>query len=97
MPWVWMMELALNESGGGGDCGPFFVERDMVCILTLMRDTLGPQVVPTSVCFRHLPPPDTAPYADFFGCDIHFGEAVNEMRLDKSFWDNVKSRRTTWT
>lgn len=46
MPWVWMMELALNESGGGGDCGPFFVERDMVCILTLMRYTLGPQVVP---------------------------------------------------
>ena len=81
--------LTLDESGVDGDCGPFFVERDMVCILTLMRDTLGPQVVPTAVRFRHLPPPDTTPYADFFGCDIHFGEAVNEMRLHKSFWESV--------
>ncbi len=29
------------------------------------------------------------PYADFFGCDIHFGEAVNEMRLHKRFWESV--------
>ena len=81
--------LALNDNGVDDDCGPFFVERDMVCSLTLMRDTLGSHVVPTLVRFRHPPPPDTAPYVDFFGCDVHFGETVNEMRLDKNFWESV--------
>lgn len=79
----------LKENAEVGDCGSFFVERDMTCALTLLRDTLGPHVVPVSVRFRHLPPPDADAYEEFFGCDVLFGENVNQMRFDAGFWDEA--------
>jgi AraC-like DNA-binding protein len=81
--------LALDESSDVSGCGPFFVERDMTCALTLFRDTLGPHVVPASIRFRHLPPPDPEPYEDFFGCEVLFGKPVNEMRFAADFWDSA--------
>lgn len=81
------------------ECAPFFVERDMTCVVTLFRDALGQPVTPEIVRFRHPAPPDAAAYTAFFGCEVLFGQVANELQFEAGFWDeplpqaNEMSRR----
>lgn len=69
------------------ECTPFFIERDMTCVVTLFRDALGRPITPEAVRFRHSAPPDPSPYATFFGCEVLFGQAANEVKFEAGFWD----------
>ena len=79
--------VAFDENADVGDCAAFFVERDTTATLTLFRQTLGADLAPLSVRFRHLPPPDPEAYHAFFGCPLSFGDSVNEIRFRRSVWD----------
>jgi AraC-like DNA-binding protein len=70
-----------------GDLAPFFVERDTAATLTLFRQTLGPNLAPVSVRFRHAPPPDPRPYDAFFGCPVLFAAESNQIRFSREVWD----------
>lgn len=78
--------LRAEQSVETGDCTAFFVERDIVCAVTLFRDAIDRSASPKLVRLRHAAPRDTAPYRDFFGCEVRFGEPVNESRFDASAW-----------
>lgn len=78
--------LRAEASVETGDCTAFFMERDTACAVTLFRDALDRSASPRLVRFRHEAPRDTAPYREFFGCEVRFGEAVNESRYDASSW-----------
>ena len=79
--------LKLEENSGLGDCGPYFIERDLTVALAVLHSVFGPQVRPASVRFRHMLPPDLDTYATFFGCPVEFGAATNEMRFAGRLWD----------
>lgn len=79
--------LSFDENDAVGDLGTFFIERDAAAVLTLLRQTVGPEVSPQAVRFRHLPPPDAGEYDAFFGCRVAFGAARNELRLRRTVWD----------
>lgn len=78
--------LRAEASVDTGDCTAFFVERDTACAVTLFRDALDRSASPKLVRFRHPAPRDSAPYRAFFGCEVRFGEPVNESRYDASIW-----------
>jgi len=79
--------VAFYENAEVGDLAAFFVERDTAATLTLFRQTLGPQVAPVSVRFRHDAPPDLRPYDAFFQCPVLFGARGNEIRFTREVWD----------
>ncbi|MGE4616481.1 MAG: AraC family transcriptional regulator [Gammaproteobacteria bacterium] len=81
--------LMLEENTGLGDCGPFFIERDLTVTLAVLQSVFGPQLRPTCVRFRHMLPPDLNAYAAFFGCTVEFGASTNEMRFAKHLWDTA--------
>ncbi len=81
--------LVLEEISGLGDCGPFFMERDLTVTLAVLHSVFGPQLRPTCVRFRHMLPPDLDAYAAFFGCTVEFGAATNEIRFARHLWDTA--------
>ncbi|MCZ6894889.1 MAG: AraC family transcriptional regulator [Gammaproteobacteria bacterium] len=81
--------LVLEEISGLGDCGPFFMERDLTVTLAVLHSVFGPQLRPTCVRFRHMLPPDLDAYAAFFGCKVEFGAATNEIRFARHLWDTT--------
>lgn len=74
--------LRAEASIDTGDCTAFFMERDTACAVTLFRDAIDEAASPRLVRFRHPAPRDTAPYREFFRCEVRFGEPVNESRFD---------------
>lgn len=79
--------VAFDENAEVGDCAAFFVERDTTATLTLVRQTLGAELNPLAVRFRHLPPPEPDAYERFFGCPVSFGDRVNQIRFARAMWD----------
>ena len=79
--------VAFYENAEVGDLASFFVERDTAATLTLFRQTLGPQLAPVSVRFRHAAPPDPRPYDAFFRCPVLFGAEGNQIRFGRAVWD----------
>lgn len=78
--------LVFDERSTFTDCGSFFVDRDMTCALTLLRDALGAQVGPYAVTVRHEPPADRTGYTEFFGCAVSFGAVDNLLCFDAATW-----------
>jgi AraC-like DNA-binding protein len=78
--------LRAEPSVDTGDCTAFFMERDTACAVTLFRDAVDRSASPKLVRFRHAPPRDTAPYREFFGCEVLFHQAVNESRYAAAAW-----------
>jgi AraC-like DNA-binding protein len=81
--------VSFDENAEVGDCAAFFVERDTTSTLTLLRQTLGADLKPLSVRFRHLPPPDIEAYEAFFACPVIFGASDNQIRFSRSVWDRA--------
>lgn len=79
--------VAFEENAEVGDCATFFVERDTTATLALFRQTLGPQLCPLSVLFRHAAPPDRKAYEAFFRCPVVFGADVNQIRFERAVWE----------
>jgi AraC-like DNA-binding protein len=79
--------VAFYENAEVGDLATFFVERDTAATLTLFRQTLGPQLAPVSVRFRHAAPLDLRPYDSFFRCPVSFGAEGNQIRFGREVWD----------
>ncbi len=78
--------LVFELDEAASDCSLFYVERDMSCTVTVLRDMLGGHGQPLAVHFAHAAPADAAPYASFFGCPVHFGAAANELWFDPRIW-----------
>lgn len=78
--------LRAEASVDTGDCTAFFMERDTACAVTLFRDAVDRDASPRLVRFRHPAPRDPSPYLDFFGCEVQFGQPVNESRYDAASW-----------
>lgn len=81
--------VSFDENAEVGDCAAFFVERDTTSTLTLLRQTLGADLKPLSVCFRHLPPPEVEVYEAFYGCPVSFGDKANQIRFARAVWDRA--------
>jgi len=79
--------VAFYENDAVGDLGPFFAERDISALLTLFRQTLGPDVVPVAVHFRRAAAVDPRPYERFFRCPVHFSADTNRIRFPRAIWD----------
>jgi AraC-like DNA-binding protein len=47
----------------------------------LLTETIVGDLPPAAVSLRHPPPPDVAPYEQFFGCPVEFRAASYELRL----------------
>lgn len=79
--------VAFHENQEVGDCAAFFVERDSAATLTLIRKVLGEQIAPALVRFRFKRPANIKPYTDFFGCDVKFGDTVNQIWFERNTWE----------
>jgi len=81
--------VAFYEIDEVGDLGAFFAERDITALLTLFRQTLGPELAPVEIHFRRAAPADRGPYERFFRCPVHFSRELNQMRFPRAVWDTV--------
>jgi AraC-like DNA-binding protein len=81
--------VAFYENDEVGDLAAFFVERDVTATLTLFRQTLGTELSPVGVEFRHAAPADRSPYTAFFRCPVVFGASGNRIRFRQDVWDAV--------
>ncbi len=79
--------VTFEENAEVGDCAAFFVVRDTTATLTLFRQTLGAELAPTAVRFRHVRPVDVEPYEQFFGCPVTFDDSDNQIRFGRRMWD----------
>ncbi|HMM74127.1 MAG TPA: AraC family transcriptional regulator [Gammaproteobacteria bacterium] len=78
------LQLEPHEAASAGL--RFYVERDLACTVTLLRDMLGTSCPPLHVRFRHPAPMDRRPYESFFGCAVEFGASANELRFAADVW-----------
>ena len=79
--------LVFEENAGLGECGPFFIERDVMCGVIMTRDVLGQSYHPARVRFRHKAPEDLTPYLETFGCEVLFDQPVNEVQVPSAVWN----------
>ncbi|MBK6659244.1 MAG: AraC family transcriptional regulator [Proteobacteria bacterium] len=81
--------LQFEPHAAVGEALRFYVERDITCTVTLLRDMLGVRCPPLRVRFRHAAPEDLRPYQRYFDCPLEFGAAVNEVCFKASDWNVV--------
>ena len=81
--------LRFGERVDLGDCRRFFAERDLSCLITVLRDILGQRSAPLRVCFSHEAPEGGAPYRQFFGCEVNFYAPATEVLFDVGLLDRA--------
>lgn len=74
--------LRFEERVELGDCRQFYAERDLTCLITVLRDVLGSRSAPLTVSFSHTAPSRTASYGRFFGCEVKFAAPATELLFD---------------
>lgn len=67
-----------RQTGTGVDLGD---ENLIAGLLQCARELSGERLVPVAVTFAHPAPPDAAPYRDYFGCPVYFGQPLTTIRL----------------
>lgn len=72
-----------------GDHLPFYVERDITCTVTLLRDMLGSLCPALRVRLRHARPADALAYERFFDGRVEFGAAAYEIRFEAADWERA--------
>lgn len=71
-----------------GAMTPQYVDSAMAMMVKLGRiGTARPDIGPTLMRLRRPAPPDTGPHRAFFGCEVEFGAAHEEMVLDLALLD----------
>ena len=79
--------IAFHENEEVGKCAAFFVERDTAATLSLIRQTVGSEIVPSKVRFREEKPDNIDAYERFFRCPITFGDSVNQIWFERELWE----------
>ncbi|MBM4228369.1 MAG: AraC family transcriptional regulator [Gammaproteobacteria bacterium] len=90
---VWRMKgsefAAFHPTPEVGDLAAFFVERDTAATLALFRQNCGAGLAPLRVRFRHPAPRNSAAYSAWFGCEVTFEDAANEIHFPPAIWERV--------
>jgi AraC-like DNA-binding protein len=63
------------------------VEFWTATMMRLLREFTGVRLNPVRVCFAHPAKPSTREMSSYFGCDVEFGAAVDEVMFAKSAGD----------